>query len=164
MKSPFTLFIVLFTLGLIASQVTTLQAQDHDAMIAAASALDKEFAAAFNSGDVDKLASLYWNSPDLDFFPPGNLVDHGHEAVTANWKAFLEATPGAQIEILEPVHMVAGEYVVSHGLFVLKIPTPDGGMQEINGRFTDVTAERDGEWVYVHDHASVPLPPPPSEE
>ncbi|HEX9660334.1 MAG TPA: hypothetical protein VGA18_08535 [Rhodothermales bacterium] len=42
--------------------------------------------------------------------------------------------------------------------FTMTIPTPDGA-QEMHGRFTDLKAERDGKWLCVHDHASVPLPP-----
>ena len=35
------------------------------------------------------------------------------------------------------------------------------GPQIIEGRYTDVKRMHDGKWVYVMDHASVPLPPPP---
>ena len=34
------------------------------------------------------------------------------------------------------------------------------GTVEAMGRYTDVKAQRDGKWVYIIDHASVPLPPP----
>lgn len=32
------------------------------------------------------------------------------------------------------------------------------------GRYTDIKAERDGKWVYIMDHASMPLPPPSAEK
>jgi len=35
----------------------------------------------------------------------------------------------------------------------------------MEGRFSDVKAVRDGKWVYVMDHASIPVPPPlPAEK
>ena len=37
----------------------------------------------------------------------------------------------------------------------------DGKPTEMTGRYTDVKAERDGKWVYLMDHGSAPLPPPP---
>ena len=41
---------------------------------------------------------------------------------------------------------------------------PDGEPLQMEGRYTDAKAERDGKWVYLVDHASVPIPPPPSDE
>ena len=42
---------------------------------------------------------------------------------------------------------------------------PDGTPIEVHGRYTDVKAERDGRWVYLVDHGSVPTsaqePPEP---
>ena len=148
---------------LVVCAVSTTHAQDHDAMIAAAAAMDATFAEAFNAGDGDKLASLYWNSPDLVSYPPAKMIEQGFETATNGWKGFLAANPGAELELFDAVHIVAGEYVVSHGLWRMSIPTPDGEMFEMEGRFTDLKKEVDGNWVYVHDHASVPLPPPPAE-
>jgi ketosteroid isomerase-like protein len=150
--------------GFLASQVKIAQAQDHDAMVAAAAAMDEAFAEAFNSGDGDALAELYWNSPDLVSFPPGSMADIGYETATGNWKAFMESVPGAVLELKDETHMVAGEYVISYGYFDLTMPGPDGTSTTMSGRFTDVKTERHGKWVYVHDHASVPLPPPPTQE
>lgn len=31
---------------------------------------------------------------------------------------------------------------------------------EMRARYSDVKAKRDDKWVYIFDHASVPLPPP----
>ena len=38
----------------------------------------------------------------------------------------------------------------------------DGTSTVLQGRYSDVKAQRDGQWVYIMDHASVPLPPAPA--
>ena len=50
------------------------------------------------------------------------------------------------------------ELAVEHARYV---SWPNGG-GEILGRFTDVKGQRDGKWVYLMDHGSVPLMPPPA--
>jgi ketosteroid isomerase-like protein len=164
MRSKSTISAILVLLGCLAVQPGNVYAQDHEAMIAAAEGMDAAFVAAFNSGDTDALADLYWNSPDLVSFPPGSMADVGYEAVTMGWKSFVESVPGAKLVLRDATNIVAGEYVVTFGYFDLTMPGPDGSSTTMNGRFTDLKAERDGKWVYVHDHASVPLPPPPTQE
>ena len=92
-------------------------------------------------------------------FTPGNLVARGlTEIREANANQFATIA-GAVLELTESHQMVLGEAVVAWGLFRLTIPAEDGDSIEVVGRFTDVSAERDGNWVYILDHASVPLPP-----
>jgi ketosteroid isomerase-like protein len=58
-------------------------------------------------------------------------------------------------------YKVLGDSVVSWGKWRFTV-TPPGGTPEImDGRYTDLKAKRDGKWVFVLDHASAPLPPPP---
>jgi ketosteroid isomerase-like protein len=58
--------------------------------------------------------------------------------------------------------MPAGDVVIGWGLWRVTVAGPDGAPVEVVGRYTDVKAERDGTWVYILDHASAPLPPPPA--
>ena len=71
-----------------------------------------------------------------------------------------KAMPGATLEYLTKHSDVHGDVVIGSGTWKMTIPTP-GGHQVMEGRFSDVKAMRDGKWVFVMDHASVPLPPPP---
>ena len=58
----------------------------------------------------------------------------------------------------EPFHATAA----GSGRWKLTIPAAKGPASVIEGRYTDVKAQKDGKWVYIVDHASVPLPPPPA--
>ena len=129
-------------------------------MIAAARALDAAFVDAFNRGDADALSSLNWNSPEAVLFPPGALEARGIAAIRQANAASLAALRGARIELFESHQIPAGDVVIGWGKWRLTIPGPNGTVTEIVGRHTDVKAKRDGKWVYLIDHASVPLPAP----
>ena len=133
---------------------------DEAAMIAAAEALDQKFLEAFNSGNGEALAALYWNSPDVVSYPPDTMAVRGRAEIGVATAATAAAMPGAKIELTESHQFVVGDAVVGHGTFRMSMTGPDGEPMEILGRFTDVKAERDGAWVYLVDHASVPMPAP----
>lgn len=147
------------TIGVI-SACASMPHSDPDEMVAAARALDQAFVAAFNRGDADALSSLNWNNPDAVLFPPGALEARGWPAIRKANADSVAALPGAKIELIESHQIPAGDVVIGWGKWRLTIPAPDGTVTEIIGRHTDVKAERDGKWVYLIDHASVPLPPP----
>ena len=52
----------------------------------------------------------------------------------------------------EPIHATTDVFDASG------LSSGGGGVE---GRFSDVKAQKDGKWVYIIDRASVPLPPPP---
>jgi len=128
-------------------------------MIAAAQDLDARFIAAFNAGDADAFAATYWQSPDVVSFLPDAMEARGWEAVSAAAHAMVTGLAGAQLELIEMHEMVAGEYVLGWGLWRMTMPGPEGEPVVMEGRYSDVKAERDGKWVYILDHASVPMPP-----
>lgn len=132
-------------------------------MVKAANALDQSFVEAFNRGDAEALAALYSKGAAVTSFPPDAFELRGHEAILeGNRKAFA-AGPSGTLELTDTHQLPAGDVVVGWGTWKLTIPAAEGAAPtEILGRFTDVKAERDGQWVYLLDHASVPLPPPPA--
>lgn len=138
-----------------------MEATDDAALIEAANALDQQFVDAFNAGDADALGALFWDSPDVFSYPPDSMQARGIDAIRAGWAQSLEATPGATLELTESNHFVVGDAVVGHGTFSMTVAGPDDEPMTILGRYTDVKAERDGRWVYLVDHGSVPMPPPP---
>jgi ketosteroid isomerase-like protein len=131
-------------------------------MITAANALDQRFLDAFNKGDVDALMATYWNSPDLVSFGPDGMGTKGFDAARAEATEMVKAMPGAKLEFLAMHNDVRGEVVLGWGTWKMTMTTPQGP-QVLEGRYTDVKALRDGKWVYLMDHASVPLPPPPGK-
>ncbi len=156
--------ILIASLGFALGCTPATQGPSSEEMLAAARQADQDFIAAFNQGDAAATASMYWNSPDLVFFPPGTLQVHGSSDVQEEFEQIFAAMPGAMIQLTEIRLMVAGDVVIGWGLFNITIPGPDGPTLALDGRYTVVMAERDGKWVYIHDHASAPLPPPPDSE
>jgi len=135
-------------------------APDPAAMVAAADQLDQSFLAAWNARDAAGMASHYWDSANVVGFPPDAMVIRGHQAMLDYWTKGLAETPeGSTFEISEHRNTPAGDVVLGSGLFRYTVPMPDGPMV-IEGRYTDVKAERDGKWVYLMDHASAPMAPP----
>lgn len=135
--------------------------ENPEQMIAAAKALDQRFLEAYSKTDVDGVMACYWNSPDLVNYPPGAMEERGWQAVKDGIAEFFASAPGLKAELLETNYRVAGDVVFGWGKWRITIPT-GGEPMVISGRYTDIKARRDGKWVYVLDHASVPLPPPAS--
>ena len=147
-------------LGLVFGCRSAPQGPSTEEMISAANALDQAIVAAFNRGDADAMASLYWDSPDVVFFPPDALLARGLAAIKAADAQSLKTMQGAKLELTESHQMRAGEVVIGWGLWRIRTPEPDGKTSEMVGRYTNLKAERDGKWVYLIDHASVPQLPP----
>lgn len=148
--------------GMIGSPAAPL-APDTSALVAAAEALDQQFIAAVSAGNAEALAALYWNSPDVASYPPDAMSAVGPDAIKTATGKMVEMMSGATLELVESHHIVIGDAVIGHGTWKMTAPGPDGQPVETLGRYTDVKAERDGKWVYLVDHASVPMPPPPAE-
>lgn len=130
-------------------------------MEAAARALDDQFLAAFNAGDVDALMATYWNSPNLVTMGPDGMGTRGYDAARTGAAEMVKAMAGAQLEFLSVNNDVVGDVVLGWGTWRMTMGPPESPTV-IEGRYTDVKAMRDGTWVYLMDHASVPLPPAPA--
>ncbi|MFQ5583525.1 MAG: YybH family protein [Calditrichia bacterium] len=130
-------------------------------MIAAAKALDQRFITAYKNLDADGVAACYWKSPQLVNYQPAALQEKGWQEVKRGLEEFFSSVRKLELELLETNYNVIGDAVLGWGIWHMTIHTPDGQSMEMKGRFSDVKAERDGKWVYIFDHVSVPLPPPP---
>jgi ketosteroid isomerase-like protein len=161
MKHRLASGILITALSLTVGCASQPKAPDTAAMTAKASALDQAFLEAMNRGDVDALASMYWDSPDVVMFPPDTLEARGYFAVRDGFAKMFATMKDVRMEITDSHEMPAGDVVIGYGLFHLTGSAPDGSPVNMTGRFTDVKAERDGKWVYLIDHASVPLPAMP---
>jgi len=156
----FMVSLVLFSLVALTS-ASLASAESPDQMIAAAKVLDERFEQAFNRNDVNGMMSLYWNNPELTVFFPGEMVARGWDEAKKAAESMFAEMPGAKIKISDQHYKPAGDVVYCWGLWSLEAPPAHGNPPtKLEGRFTDVRAKRDGKWVYIHDHASVPLPEP----
>jgi ketosteroid isomerase-like protein len=147
-------------------------------LVKAANTLDQAFVEAFNRGDAEALAALYSKGTAVTSFPPDSFELRGHEAILAGYRETFAGGPMGTLEFTDAHHLPAGDVVVSWGTWKLTLPAPAAGgaagaaagaagapaPTEIRGRFTDVKAERDGKWVYLLDHASLPSPPAPASQ
>jgi ketosteroid isomerase-like protein len=131
-------------------------------MVSAADAVDQAFLEAFNKGDVDALMATYWKSPDLVSISLDGMGVKGWDATKASSAELFKGLSGAKLEFVAPRNVAFGETVLGSGTWKVTIPVAQGSPQVMEGRYSDVKALRDGKWVYVMDHASVPLPPTPA--
>lgn len=133
-----------------------------EGMIYAAKTVDAKFVKGMNSENIDSVMSCYWNNPDLVIYPPDAPQEKGYNAVKASFIKFFETTEGVKHEMIEANYRMAGDMVYSWGKMKMTMPNPDTTAADIQleGRFTSIYAFKDSALVYVHDHASIPLPPP----
>ena len=154
------LAVCLFAAGLLPAFAA---AETKDEMIAAAKALDATFLAAYNSRDAEAVSATYWHNPDVVSFEPGSMVQRGWDEIHAGYvEGFKQLPEGAKLELTESHYSVLGDGVLTWGLWKFTAPGKDGKPMISEGRYSDVKARRDGKWVYLVDHASVPMAPPPA--
>ena len=114
---------------------------------------------ALKANDVQGLADCY--SSDAVNFPVGSLVGTGPESVVESWGGFFAAYTIVDAALSEDHLEVHGDTAVAWGLFtIMAEPTEGGETVEMKGRYMDVARNIDGTWLYVADHASMPLPAP----
>lgn len=119
-------------------------------------ALQEAFNAAVQANDADAVAVLY--TVDATSYAIDVMVENGREAVRKNWQNFFSAYKVKFISLPDSNLEIMGDMAVAWGLFTLIAETIDGGEPvEMRGRYTDVSKKIDGKWLYVFDHASMPI-------
>ncbi len=139
------------------------QGEDPAKMVQAANELDKKFIEAYNNRDTDSIMETYWNSPDLVSFPPGVMESLGWEATKKAMQEEFANAPDFVLELTESNIVAVGDAIVGYGKWRYTIKIPNAEPMIVEGRYSDVKAKRDGKWVYILDHDSASLPPPPGK-
>jgi len=125
-------------------------------------ALQDGFLAAVRTGDATAVGSFY--AHDAVNYGVGVMAVYGPEGVTADWAPFLEANTVTEITLFDDHLETHGDTAIAWGLWRMTIkPRAGGEAATMEGRYMDVARKIDGRWLYVADHASVPLPPPPAD-
>jgi uncharacterized protein (TIGR02246 family) len=120
-------------------------------------ALQEAFMAALKANNAQGLAECY--TSDAVNFPVGSLVGTGPESVMESWGVFFAAYKVIDASLSESHLEVHGDTAVAWGLFIILAQPAEGGdAVEMKGRYMDVARNVDGAWLYVADHASMPLP------
>jgi uncharacterized protein (TIGR02246 family) len=122
-----------------------------------AEAVDQAWVKAIKAQDVEALTALY--APDaVAYFPDGEFK--GKEAIRKSWTDFL-ATFTVKDATIAGSYETIGDTSLGHGHWTLTVvPKAGGEPMAMTGRASVVTKKIGGKWLYVVDHASVPLPPP----
>ena len=125
-------------------------------------ALQDAFMNGMRANDADRMAACY--TADATNFAVDSMVGIGPDAVRESWGGFF-----ANFKVLEAslsdTHMeTSGDMAAAWGLFSITAQPAGGGETvEMHGRYMDVAKNIDGSWLYIADHASMPLLPPPEE-
>ena len=122
-------------------------------------ALQEAFMAALRAEDVDGIAACY--AEDADNFTLGAMKGIGPESARASWGGFFEQFDVISAELQEGRMVREGDLAAAWGLFVVVARPAEGGEPvTLMGRYMDVARPIEGRWLYIADHASMPLPTP----
>jgi ketosteroid isomerase-like protein len=116
---------------------------------------------AWSALDPAKAAPFYAKDADLDFYDIAPMKYHGWaeyaDGVKKQFAPFASAkfTVGKDVRTHQSGNLAWGT-ATWHGDLLKK----DGSKQALNGRYTCLWEKRGKEWLLVHEHMSVPLPPP----
>jgi len=120
--------------------------------------LSEEFVKRFEGNDLEGVVALY--APDAVLYPPDATEAIGTDSILKAWGGLMNAFTVQKLKITDAAHEIHGDTAVGWGKFtMILIPKGGGDTVRMEGRFTDVSKRINGKWVYVFDHASIPLPP-----
>jgi len=121
-----------------------------------------KFEQAFETGDLETLGGLFWHDERLTVFwpcPERAFRIDGWSQWQSSLKRFTSLVsklpPGAvNMEFRQPSINVMDDVAIVTTYWVLTMPTPEGGIEVIQGRSTLVWKKIEGKWVIVHAHES----------
>ena len=120
-------------------------------------ALQAGFMAALRANDIEGLVMCY--TADATNFAISSMSGTGPESVRASWGGFFKAFTVTAAELTDEHLEVSGDLAAAWGLFTITaVPAGGGDAVVIKGRYMDVAKNFDGNWLYIADHASVPVP------
>ena len=108
------------------------------------------FAAAVNSGDVERVLALY--EPEALLVPRPGARASGIEEISAALEELLAL--GGTMASRNVLCMQVGELALLQGEWHLSGTAPDGSPLKLSSRTAEVVRRQpDGSWLYVIDHA-----------
>ena len=118
------------------------------------------FVQAVEAENLEALGACY--AADATSYPIDGMRVTGREAIRNSWAPLLENFDVTELAVTEGQHTIVGDTAVAWGLFKMTFVAKAGGDPIImEGRFTDVSKKIGDKWLYVFDHVSVPMAPPP---
>jgi uncharacterized protein (TIGR02246 family) len=124
---------------------------------AALRALDQLFETSFNKKDIAGLMQYY--ADDAVVMDPGpQLWVKGKEAIRASFTAMVSQPGSLELHLHDATYRTVGNLGYAVGLWTMKATGPDGKTAEMKGRMSAIYEKRDGKWLAIVDHASMPMP------
>ena len=124
--------------------------------------LDAAWVKAAKAGDVEGLVKLY--APTAVTYMPDEMRAKGTEEIRASFQKFLGSSTVTEMTLKPDFDSTSGNLAASSGTFSMTVtPKAGGAAQTMEGRYSSVATRKSGKWLYVSDHASMPIPPPPAE-
>lgn len=121
-------------------------------------ALQDAFVKALAANDADAVAACY--AENAMSYAMDEMVGVGPDFVRDSWNNFFSIYTIRDVNLTDTDTERFGDTAATWGLFVMLVETVSGGEEiELHGRFTDVAKRLGDAWLYIADHASVPLPP-----
>ena len=125
-------------------------------------ALQDAFMAAMRANDAAGMAACY--TATATSFQVDSMSGVGPAYVQESWTHFFANYHIISAELTGDHKEVSADLAVAWGLFTLKVqPVVGGEPMVMQGRYTDAARKINGQWLYIADHASMPLPPPPEQ-
>jgi uncharacterized protein (TIGR02246 family) len=121
--------------------------------------LDRAWTRALLADDAAAVGALY--ATDAVMYPPDGMELKGKEAIQKSYEKLLAGMKIHEVKFMPAKYETRGDTSIGWGRWEIKM-TPKGGGDPllVEGRYTAVAKKIDGKWLYVADHASLPLPPP----
>jgi uncharacterized protein (TIGR02246 family) len=114
---------------------------------------------AATAGDVEGVVALY--APDAVLFAPDSMEARGTAAIRAAYQQMFKENTVANASI-NATYDTSGDLSSGWGTATLTMtPKAGGSPQTMTVRVTAVARKINGKWLYVVDHASVPMGPAP---
>lgn len=116
------------------------------------------YLAAVRALDLEGIVAHY--GPEIVAYDAiAQLEFKGIEAYKAHWKMCLEQCENMIFEPREPTIVVSGD--LAFGFYLLRCggSGPDGKEQTSWMRATFAATKRDGRWLFIHEHYSMPFDP-----
>ena len=123
--------------------------------------LDAAWVKAAKAGDVEGLVKLY--APTAVTYMPDEMKAKGTDEIRASFQKFLGSSTVTEMTLSPEFDTTSGNLAASSGTFSMTV-TPKGGgaAQTMQGRYSSIAVRKGGKWMYVSDHASVPIPAEPA--
>jgi len=120
---------------------------------------------AWSTLDPEKAAPLYAKDADLVFFDFAPLQYRGWNDYAKGVKNLLATFSSLKAKVRDDAKIdVAGNRAIGAGVVRMDVTFKDGVTESFDARMTVVWEWREGQWLIVHEHLSVPIDEPPPAE